>query len=315
MSNSRFINRHRHLNIMCSCDDNYIPCCGIMLTSLFENNKDSSIDVFILSKSNDEEFCKIKVLASKYKQNIQIINIEDSIFDGFPIKDSDHITKTTYCRLFAAVYLPQEIDKVLYLDCDIIVNKSITNLYETDISSYSAGVVIDCDYYREERNQELGLISPNVYFNAGVLLLNLRYWRENHVLNKFILFNSSYTHSLNTHDQDILNAVLQNEVLYLPITYNFQTLFLFSGIRRNFDEKLNENITNTSLEDIAIIHYCTPVKPWNCWHFCYPFHSVWTHYQNLSLWKNWKQKQPFQVRFRCKLLSFASYLGIKRIEL
>lgn len=77
----------------------------------------------------------------------------------------------------------------------------------------------------------------------------------------------------------------------------------------------NENITNTSLEDIAIIHYCTPVKPWNCWNFCYPFHSVWTHYQNLSLWKNWKQKQPFQVRFRCKLLSLAYILGIKKIEL
>lgn len=300
---------------MCSCDDNYIPCCGIMLTSLFENNKDSSIDVFILSTCDNGDFSKFTSLAKKYGQNIHVINIEDSLVENFPIKESDHISRTAYCRLFATEYLPKGIEKVLYLDCDIIVNKSLANLYETDISTYSAGVVIDCDFYRETRNQELGIVAPNIYFNSGVLLLNLRYWRDNNVLNKFILFYNTYTHSLNTHDQDILNAVLQNEVMYLPITNNFQTLFFFNGIRRNYDEALNEIITNTSLDDIAIIHYCTPVKPWNCWHFCYPFHSVWVHYQNISLWKNWKQKQPLQVRFRCKLLSFASYLGIKKIEL
>lgn len=303
------------MNIMCSCDANYIPCCGIMLTSLFEKNKDSSINVFILSNVKDGDFSGFTKLADKYGQNIQVLNIEDSLVENFPIKDTDHISRTAYCRLFAAEYLPKEVEKILYLDCDIIVNKSLIPLYETDISAYSAGVVIDCDYYRKERNQELGIIDPNIYFNSGVLLINLRYWRDNNVLSKCLFFKNSYPNSLNTHDQDILNAVLQGNVIYLPITYNFQTVFLLSGVRSNYDESLNINITNTTLEDIAIIHYCTPVKPWNCWHFCYPFHSVWMYYRNKSLWKSWKQKQPIRVRLLCKILSFAFHLGIKKIEL
>lgn len=286
-----------------------------MLTSLFENNKDSSIDVFILTSCKDGEFGKFTKLANKYNQNIQIVNIEDSLFKDFPIKDTDHISKTTYCRLFASEYLPKEIDKVLYLDCDIIVNKSLTDLYETDISEYSASVVIDCDFYREKRNQELGITTPNTYFNAGVLLLNLRYWRENNLIERFIQFNNSYTHSLDTHDQDILNAVLQGEVLYLPITNNFQTLFLLKGSRKNYVATLNHQISSATLEDIVIIHYCTPVKPWNCWHFYYPFHSVWTYYRNMSLWKNWKQKQPFRIRIRCRIISLAYKIGLKKIEL
>lgn len=299
------------MNILCSCDANYVPCCGIMLTSLFENNRDYSIDVYVFCNNKNADTTQLLLLAKNYRQKIHIVNIDDGLVDGFPIKNTDYITKAAYYRLFAADYLPNIVDRVLYLDCDIIINKSLSMLYDTDLTDYSAAVVLDCNYYKEDRNQKLGVEEPNIYFNSGVLLINMNYWRANRVLNKFIQYNNNHSHLLDTHDQDLLNVVLQGSVKYMSIEYNYQTGFLNKGNYSKYNEALRLEIKTVAPEDIIAWHFSTAVKPWNCWYFAYPHKKVWDKYKKISLWKDWKIEQPILLRLRCRSLSLLYALGLK----
>lgn len=305
------ISKKDQMNIICSCDANYVPYCGIMLTSVFENNKDSQINVYVFCNHKKIDTSEIEKLANKYDQNIMFINIADALVESFPVKDTDYITKAAYYRLFSAEYLPEEVEKALYLDCDIIVNKSLFTLYNTDIHNYSAAVVIDCNYYLEERILKLGIKNAYTYFNSGVLLINLKYWKENNIFNKISLYNRVHSDLLDTHDQDLLNVVLKNTVKYLPIKYNFQTGFLHKKNLAKYDEEFHSKVKDVSVEEIVIWHYSTQVKPWNCWYFAYPHKKVWDSYKNISLWKNWKFEQPILLRLRCRMLSLLCAIGLK----
>lgn len=314
MKDPQTLSSKRHMNILCSCDANYVPYCGIMLTSLFENNKDYSIDVYLFCNNKKVDTTQLFQLAKNYGQKILTINIDDVLVDGFPIKDTDHITKATYYRLYAADFLPNNVDRVLYLDCDIIINKSLSALYDSDLTDYSAAVVLDCNYYQEDRNRKLGVVKPNIYFNAGVLLINLSYWRANRVLNKFIQYTNTHSHLLDTHDQDLLNVVLQGNVKYLSIEYNYQIGFLHKKNLSEYNEGLRMEIKTVHAADIVVWHFSTAVKPWNCWYFAYPHKNVWDNYKNKSLWKDWKLEQPILLRLRCRMLSLLYVLGLKSKE-
>lgn len=314
MKDSLTLSGTRRMNILCSCDANYVPCCGIMLTSLFENNKDYTIDVYVFCNNKVTDTTQLFQLAKNYEQKIHIINIDDVFVDRFPIKDRDYITKAAYYRLYAADFLPNNIDRVLYLDCDIIINKSLTTLYNTDLTDYSAAVVLDCNYYKENRNQKLGIEEPNIYFNSGVLLINLSYWRNNRILHKFIQYCNTHSHLLDSHDQDLLNVVLQGNVKYLSIKYNYQMGFLHKMNLSKYDEGLRMEIKTVQTLDIIVWHFSTAVKPWNCWYFAYPHKKVWNKYKNMSLWKDWKFEQPILLRLHCCMLYLLYTIGLKSKE-
>ena len=155
------------MNILCSTDDAYVTFCGIMLTSLFENNKDSGISVYVLteeiSSSNEEKLCR---LASKYGQRLIILRVTRNKFDKCPIRPGDHISLATYFRLAVTELLPKVVNKVIYLDCDIIVDGSLRELWETDINEYPIGACVDEAYWDFEKYQRLELSMDTPYFNA-----------------------------------------------------------------------------------------------------------------------------------------------------
>ena len=131
------------MNIICATDDNYVPLCGIMLTSLFENNRDSHIDVYVLTKGLHTVSMKMfdKLLkVGRYNAEIHFCEINDDLFNNCPIRQGDHISLVAYYRFLIPHSLPKGLDKALYLDCDILINDSIKTLYMTDISSVALGV-------------------------------------------------------------------------------------------------------------------------------------------------------------------------------
>lgn len=80
-----------------------------------------------------------------------------------------------------AEILPEDVKKVLYLDCNIVVARSLRDLWNTDITDYAAGAVIDSGHFNEWRNKMVGISVAEHYFNSGVLLVNVDYWCKNHV--------------------------------------------------------------------------------------------------------------------------------------
>ncbi|WP_455614048.1 glycosyltransferase [Bacteroides congonensis] len=271
------------INILCAMDDKFVPYCGIMLTSLLENNKNVNIRVYVLTgqlceKSLDD----FQTLAEKYGAEINVIKVNEDALKDCPIRLGDHVSLAAYYRLLASHLLPADIDKILYLDGDMIINDSLADLWNEDIDGKAIGVVFDEDYVGLDKYKRLGYDKFKSYFNSGMLLINLRYWREHRVVERCLECVNTMADKLLFHDQDTLNLVLQDEKKFLPLTYNFQTGFLYSATI--LDKAVEKEVCNT-ISNPCILHYTGPGKPWykHSWH---PYSSYFLHYKRISLWKN-----------------------------
>lgn len=303
----------KKFNILCCPDNNYTPYYGIMLTSLFENNKNTNICVYIVTAElniNNKQI--LKRLAGIYNQQIFIIELEDIKSTEYPVWRGDHISTAAYYRILAPTFLPKELDKILYLDGDIIVNNDITKLYNTNIDNYAIAAIIDEGYTDKDKYQRLNISNDGNYINSGVLLMNLKYWREHNLVYKSLAYIKENRDKIIQHDQDVINAVMHNEIKLLPITYNFQTGFLFSCFFPNFNQELKKEIKE-NLYNPIIIHYSGSVKPWHKY-TQHPYTKQYMHYRKISLWKNFPivDNWSFINKIRFYLLNIIWTIGIKK---
>lgn len=269
------------INILCATDNDYVPYCGIMLTSLFENNKEAKIHVYLMTETmSDSNWARLQELTRKYSQNISPIIIDSRKLKDCPMHDDDYVSLATYYRLLAPQLLPQEIDKILYLDCDMIIDQSIESLYNTDIENYALAAALDEDYMNEGKYQRLEYTFEKKYFNAGVLLINLKYWRDYKVMQRCFEYIKGNACKLFFHDQDTLNAVLNKEVKLLSVKYNLQTAMLCRNTSLNTDTKLE--IEKYKYQP-TIIHYTGASKPWQKGSL-HPYTKRFLRYKQLSLW-------------------------------
>ena len=215
------------------------------------------------------------------------------------------LTKATYYRLWLTELLPTEVDKVLYLDGDIIVRGSLRPLWDIDLTGYAVAAVPDMservmDYERLGYAPELG------YFNAGVLLVNLDYWRRNSVMRDFMYMLMHRPEDLHCHDQDVLNYCFREAKLHLPIKYNVQDGYLYELAYYDF-RKYKQQVIEARQSPV-IIHY-THAKPW--WTYSrheHPWRNSFFAYREHTVWRNeplvemrswtqrWKKRIALQLR-------------------
>jgi len=290
------------MNIVYSTDNNYAPYCGISIISLLENNKEENINIYIIAYNISlESKISFQKIAEKYNVNIKTIDIGDEIIRQCPVPNSDgYFTQANFIRLFLTTILP-ELDKVIYLDCDIIVKQDLSKLWNTDITNYSLGAVIDI---AAEHKRFEG------YINSGVLLINLDYWRKNNIQQKFIEYieNGGVCDFV---DQDVINYELKGTILYLSMKYNVQTPFYFRKSRYpDYQKEINKAIIDT-----AIIHYTYAVKPWNK-ESLHPKTNTFLHYMRMSEWKSmkldWNHASNRKRKIRFYKRKFLISLGLKK---
>lgn len=272
------------INILCATDDCFAPYCGIMLTSLFENNKNHSCRVFIivnkpLAKKNTRRFIK---LGNLYGQQISFVTIDDSLFQKFPKLRNSLVT---YYRLVAADLLPESVNKVLYLDGDLIVAGDLSPIWNTDLSDKAIAAVTERASLAEARAEALHYSAELGYFNAGVILMNLDYWRVNGVGQQCLSFLDNHYSILRFHDQDVLNSVLRDKKKMLPIAFNFQTDFLKKDVFKQEYYKIQDAILE-AFNAPCIIHFSGPLKPWSIVYYGKPCYRIWQSYKKLSFWSN-----------------------------
>lgn len=253
---TNFISNNRY-SIACGIDSNYVEHLITMLNSLFSNNKPLKFRIFILSfdLTNDNKQI-IKSWIENQKQEVLFIDINPEQLVNFPIFDDGYISPATYLRLFIPSLLPISIDKVLYLDSDIIVNTNIEKLLNTDISSYALAAVEDAPNNSVVTSKE----PSQPYFNAGVLLLNLKKLRKIDFLNTAVEFIQKNKSILHFHDQDVLNALLGNQAKMLPIQWNM--LDCFYNTPPKIQQKYLSALKNTNKKN-CIIHFSGIIKPWH----------------------------------------------------
>lgn len=285
------------MDIVVCTDNNYVMPCGVMINSICKNNQELDINFHIITdESVPPEFQQsIKnVIYSKSLKKVYYYHINGNNLRGLPRLDQtnpkNYITKAAYYPLFLTTLLPSNLNKVLYFDCDLIVRHSLNDLWNTNLGNYSVGVVPDVAEGVIDKYNRLRYQPTKGYFNSGVILINLKKWREESVLNNFLQFIETHPDWIKLHDQDVFNKVFCDDKLILPITYNFQEGFLWNDLFYDY-WKYEEQVL-MARKDPVIIHY-TDSKPWNkgCEH---PFREEFFKYQKGTEWENYPpmKKEP-----------------------
>ena len=170
------------INIVACTDKKFIMPTGVMMTSVCENNMDTDVVFHIIVDEdvNTDDCQDLKDAVTIYRgKSVLFYHANDKMQKkSFPKgMNRNDITRTTYYRLYLAELLPAELDKVLYLDGDVIVRHSLLPLWNTNIEEKAVAAAYDCSSGRIEYYNRLKYPFELGYFNAGVLLINLKYWR------------------------------------------------------------------------------------------------------------------------------------------
>ena len=272
------------INILIGSDINYAPYYGVMLTSLFINNRESHFDVYLLtdetwSNAETERFSK---LCDRYESNFHVYVVNVDILKKFP--KSGHITLPTYYRLQACNILPDSIHKILYLDGDMIVLGDIRPLWNINLEGYAFAGAEDCDSLSNECYLRLGYERKYGYYNAGVSLYNFDYWRQNHISEKLIELINTKPEIMKWMDQDAVNCLLHKKRMVIPRRWDFEVYYMFHQWWDKYDDNLRREIVEEG-QNAVIVHYNGTIKPWSFKYLGYPFSQSWRYYNELSLWK------------------------------
>ena len=205
------------MEVLCACDQRFLPHTATMLCSLLEHNSVSRIHLFYSSVS-EHELAKLEALVARYASKISFYEIV--LADLQDLRVDKWASVAVYYRLLAPRLLPADLDKVLYLDFDIIVRQSLKDLWNIDLTGHALGAVPN---FEDDARKALGLPEGTKYFNSGVLLINLWFWRQSNVAERAISFIRNNPTKVQYWDQDALNATLVRSWIELqpPGTGNF----------------------------------------------------------------------------------------------
>lgn len=290
------------MNIVYTCDNNFVWIMGISMISLFENNKEcDDIHVYLLGDGiTDDNRLSLSDIATKYHRSFTLIKVPDL---NIPEKlSSTRWPKSAFTRMFAGELLPKVLDKVVYLDCDTIISASIVNLSLYPTENYAICGVKDCvsRLYKEK----IGIVKNGSYINAGVLLMNLKKLREYDIRKMIADFVDKYESAISYADQDILNGIFKGIFGVLPPQYDLMTLVSAYSYKeleqiRHPDSYYTEEEIEYSKKYPRIIHYTTcmlNIRPW----FTDSKHSyawMFDKYQSMSPWAN---KEKTKANFSAK---------------
>lgn len=235
--------------IIFATDDNYVPFLEVTLRSIIANaSKKYNYVINVLNTGlNKERTDKVKLLENEnFKINFcdisdHIVRIKDKL------KNLYHFGLAAWYRLFIQSIFP-EYDKVVYLDCDIIVLGDVSELYNVDIgdnllAAANCNIISTHEVFGEYAEKFVG-VPRNKYLQSGVLVMNLKEFRKRDLENKFCYLINKYNFDVVDPDQAYLTAMCYGSVKYLPNGWNKE------AIPTPLDGKLN------------IVHYALYKKPW-----------------------------------------------------
>ena len=287
-----------------------MPLAVTLLSAAESLDKNHSLHVYLVDGGLHEQSRQmLKETLAETRISVDFIPAEDVAVTDLGI--SHHISHTAYLRLFADRWLPSDVDKVIYLDSDLLVRESLTSLWDFDLADQYCLAVPDiaCPFinarlansnFRKSspylasfqpvgNYRQFGLSSEAFYFNSGVMVLNIKRWRDEklgHRLLECLRENKSHVWCW---DQYALNTVLAGNGGRLPMRWNLGShAFEYPSIDHapvDRDEFLK------MLTDPAIIHFTTEFKPWD-YHCPHPWRSLFFEYLDRTAWNSWRPQKP-----------------------
>lgn len=266
------MNERQRVNIATSLNSKYVRYAYVMLTSFFVNQfKNRDIHIYILySYLTEEDKERLASLVKFYSGTVHWLLIDKERF--FEFKTTDDWSAEAYYRLFLLDILPEDVDRLLYLDVDIIVNKPLDELYYMDFEENMICACKDiCEApFGDDRDVifEEQIKKDFIYFCSGVLLLNIREMRRNYCFEDYLNLAQQLEYKLVAPDQDILNYMHWQETKYVdPSQYNLFAWVAYTNNIHYLEVK----------ERTAIIHFSGP-KPWAGKNIRYDIEQLWWDY-------------------------------------
>ena len=273
------------IHIACSTDDNYTQHCVAMLSSLFTNNPTQSLLIHVikngLSQKNEEIITKF---IRKHNVEYKFCAVDPGGLTGnAPVHG--YVSISSYYRFFLPSIVDETVDKILYLDSDIIVRTDISPLWNTDVDGYYAAAVQEP--ISDEHLRQIGLKTGSAYFNAGILVVNLKKWREDNITEKCVTFTLQYPERVIYWDQDVLNNVFNDNWKRLNPYWNVSHFYYRNGCDAAYFG-LSEQVYNDLKFSPGIVHFTGPHKPW-LYTTQHPFKQEYRWYLKGTQWASFRE--------------------------
>lgn len=274
------------INVGLACDENYSKYAGVVIASVLVNaSEDDDLCFYILtdglSDAKQSEIIKLKAIKNC---EIKFITLDEKLFEAYKnIKTHFYLPICSYYRLKLSTILPNT-DKIIYLDCDVIVNKSLKELIVEDLGENIIGGVLDINKRMLNKNPS--------YVNTGMLVMDLKKIREQHIEDEFLDWTQKHIDTIKMGDQEIINEVLKGKIKVLDDRWNVQS----------------SNFTNRSsyTKNPWIIHFVSKRKPWHFGSFSY-HKDYYFKYLQLTPWALSEDEKKYWYD-KNKSASFWGYL-------
>lgn len=274
--------------IVFSADNRYaMPLAVAMRSISISLRMYDKVDVWVLdggvSKRNK---ARIRASVPVDKVNIQWLTIPKGLLSDAPV--FGHVSRSAYYRLAIADLLPVEIEKTIYLDVDLVVLGDIGELWKTDMGDFVllASQEPNCkisDPGGLGMHKELNIDGDMPYFNSGVLLINLKLWRERHYTVKAAEFLRLYGSKIQFWDQDVLNAISAGEHGDLPEIWNYRLDQTWLG---DLDSLCSIDRARSRL-GVRLVHFASAVKPWQ-YGISHPATQLYFSLLDETQWRGWR---------------------------
>lgn len=284
------------MNVILASDNGYAWLAGIAMLSLFENNKQcDEINVWIfgdnISQDNSQ---KLYETAKMYNRKFELIDV--NCLDIPSEICSGRYPKSAFSRLFAWKLLPENVHRVLYLDCDMVVEGNMEELYNMD---FEGKAIIACkDPLSVMYKWKVGAPSNGIYINTGMMVMDLDRFRSYPLVEKMTQFIAKYASAMHYADQEIINGIFQGEFKIVSPKWNMMSqAYQYTYEQLKWTRHPHKYYTKQEVleaqKDVRVFHYTTcllDIRPWFK-HSKLKNADRFDKYMLMSPWKNVEKKE------------------------
>lgn len=251
MSNSYHILHPKPLiHVAAAFDQNYILPFYSLLNSLFAHHSPGELHIHLIAAGlSAGEKRNLALTAERAGHRMCFYEVDVSKVENFGPRGK--WTSSVYYRLFFPELVDESVERVLYLDTDTVVVKSLRSLYEQDLEHFPVAAVYD-NYVKTQ--PLIGITEEHNYFNSGVLLIDVIKWRSQQITARTFQYLRDFPERILFVDQCALNAVLKGNWKMLPPCYNMMYSILPEGISKKSMSKY--------VQEAVIVHF-TLQRPWH----------------------------------------------------
>ena len=296
-------------HIALTIDNNFVRFCGVTMVSTMHNDIPSDICFHIVTDGlapSDEAI--LRGLAEDRGSQIRFYTVPPKALECYELRwEGQRLSKVVFFRCLLSSLLPDSVEKVIYMDCDMLVLQPLDKLWNTPLENFALAATPDSLEPNPKHPQRLCYDTNYGYFNGGLLLINLKYWREHDIESKCREYYNLYPERILMNDQDLLNGLLYDKKVFVDICYNVQE----GAYRLPKDKSTDWQPPYIDmLLHPAILHYSSR-KPWQ-YHCMHPLRHLFFTYQDMTPWAGQHPLNNLVARFHRFIHLLPYTLHLKR---